>query len=199
MRHRVALALLVVLAACAKQESAPPAASTAPPPPARGSREWLIQTALSAAPPSISGHATLIDMNAKVDSLKTLRAGTNGWVCAADDTTEHHMGPICVDGQWQKWLTAWMGHKPFTATSVGIAYMLAGSNDASNTDPFATKPDSGKGWVVTGPHVMILAPGGAHAYDGIAHEATDPSIPYVMFPGTPYAHIMSPVGGHAAN
>jgi hypothetical protein len=196
-RWSAAVALAVVLAACNKSEPAPSQAA-APPPPPRGSKAWLIETAVSAGPASITANATLIDLHATVDSLKTLRAGTNGWTCVADDTTAHHMGPICADGQWMKWFGAWMGHKTPAVTAVGTAYMLAGATDASNTDPFATKPDSGKAWIVSGPHLMIIAPG-AHAYDGLPHEPTNAE-PYVMFPGTPYAHVMAPAGsGHAAN
>ena len=193
MHRRIAVTTLfaAALIACNKPAEQKPA-EVAAAQPAKGSRAWLIETALSAAPASISAHATLIDMNAKVDSLKTLRAGTNGWTCVANDTTAHPMGPLCADGEWMKWFQAWMGHKNPNTTMVGTAYMLAGANDASNTNPFATAPDSGKAWIVSGPHIMTIAPG-AHAYDGLPHEPNE-NAPYVMFPGTPYAHVMVPVG-----
>jgi hypothetical protein len=197
MSHRsiVTVTLAAILAACSQPQSSNTAASAsaAPPAPAKGSKEWLIQSALSAGPSSISGQATLIDMNAKADSLKMLRAGTNGWTCVADDTTAHHLGPMCVDEQWMKWMGAFMAKKPPVVTAVGTAYMLAGANDASNTDPFATKPEAGKDWIVSGPHVMTIAPG-AHPYDGMPREANN-NAPYIMFAGTPYAHVMIPVGG----
>jgi hypothetical protein len=189
-RSVAVVTLGAVLAACSQPEPAKTTAAAPPPSPAKGSKEWLIQTAMSAAPSSISANATLIDMNAKVDSLKVLRAGTNGWTCVADDTTAHHMGPICADAQWMKWMEAWMGHKPTNVTAVGTAYMLAGANDASNTDPFASAPEAGKGWVVSGPHLMIVAPG-TRPYAGLPTEPTEHS-PYVMFPNTPYAHLMVP-------
>jgi hypothetical protein len=193
-RSLAAIALGTVLAACSQPQPANNTAAAPPPPaPAKGSKEWLIMTAMSAAPASISGNATLIDMNAKADSLKVLRTGTNGWTCVADDTTAHHMGPLCADQQWMNWFQAWMSKKQPVVTMVGTAYMLAGANDASNTDPFATKPEAGKDWIVSGPHIMTIAPGG-HAYDGIPHEANN-AAPYVMFAGTPYAHVMVPVGG----
>ena len=68
---------------------------------------------------------------------------------------------------------------------------LAGGTDASNTDPYATKPD--KNWVKTGPHVMIV---GADPifYDQYPKDAQpDTTVPYVMWPGTPYQHLMIPV------
>jgi len=74
---------------------------------------------------------------------------------------------------------------------MGIGYMLAGGSDASNTDPFATKPNPGDRWVDTGPHLMVLNIG-TH-FDGYPTTAANTKVPYVMFPGTPYAHLMIPV------
>jgi hypothetical protein len=71
--------------------------------------------------------------------------------------------------------------------------MLAGATDASNTDPFATKPATPNGWVKTGPHVMVVG-GDASFYAGYPSGANpDTSVPYVMFAGTPYQHLMAPV------
>ena len=71
-------------------------------------------------------------------------------------------------------------------------YMLAGGSDGSNTDPYATKPEEGNNWVETGPHVMIVnAMDMMHGYP--ADPKPDTSRPYVMWAGTPYAHLMIPV------
>ena len=184
MRRLFTAALVLVAAAgCKPQETAQQPAA-----PARGSREWQIQSALAAAPASVTSGAAIMELAGA--GMRSLRPGTNGWTCVADDTTAHHMGAICADSTWMTWFAAWMGHKTPNITRVGTAYMLAGSNDASNTNPFATAPDSGKGWVVTGPHLMIVAPG-AHPYAGTPTEPTDKG-PFVMFPNTPYAHLMVP-------
>jgi hypothetical protein len=87
---------------------------------------------------------------------------------------------------------------PLASTHIGslpgVAYMLAGGSDASNLDPYAEKPAAGDKWVSTGPHVMILSAQAAKASGFPAGEkAPDTSKPYVMFAGTPYAHIMMPV------
>jgi len=76
---------------------------------------------------------------------------------------------------------------------VGFMYMLAGGTDASNTDPYATKPTATNHWIKTGPHVMVV--GGDQAfYDSYPKNADpDTSMPYVMWPGTPYQHLMAPV------
>jgi hypothetical protein len=74
---------------------------------------------------------------------------------------------------------------------MGFGYMLAGGSDASNTDPFATEPKPGGQWVDTGPHVMVLNIG--NSFVGYPTTAANTKVPYVMFPGTPYAHLMLPV------
>ena len=72
----------------------------------------------------------------------------------------------------------------------GIAYNLRGSV-ASNTDPYASGPTAGNQWVVSPPHIMVLYadPKMLDAYP------TDPKSggPWVMWKGTPYAHLMVPV------
>lgn len=86
-----------------------------------------------------------------------------------------------------------MGHTDPPAGKVGFGYMLMGGSDASNSDPYATKPAEGKAWVDTGPHVMVLNAGSMMA--GYPSQADNPDTkePYVMWPGTPYAHLMIPV------
>jgi hypothetical protein len=71
--------------------------------------------------------------------------------------------------------------------------MLAGDTGASNTDPWATKKTTDNHWVKTGPHVMIVG-AAAKTMVGYAKAAeADPTKPYVMWPGTPYEHLMIPI------
>src|SRR5262249_23268946 len=102
--------------------------------------------------------------------------------------------PMCLDKAWQGWADAWINHKDFKAEKVGIAYMLEGDTGASNTDPYAQARTSGNNWVVSGPHTMVLVPD-PNQLEGLS---TDPNNggPFVMWKGTPYAHIMVPVGKH---
>jgi len=186
MRRGIGAAVLIAaVAACKQQEQAPAAAAG----PAPGSREWKIQDAMKAAPAEIAGAAAIMDWPDSAGHMAQLRAGTNGWTCMPDVPGTPANDPMCLDQQFMVWAGAWMGHKTPNVTGTGVGYMLMGADDASNTDPFASKPDSGKSWVHTGPHVMIIVPGAR--YPGVA---TVPKVgtPYVMFPGTPYAHIMAP-------
>jgi hypothetical protein len=90
------------------------------------------------------------------------------------------------------WAMAWMAHKTPPAETPGIMYMLAGGKDASNTDPYAKAPTSGSDWIETGPHLMVV--GSAKALEGYpSGPKPDTRVPYVMWAGTPYAHLMIPI------
>jgi hypothetical protein len=150
-----------------------------------------IASAESAAPASIAHAASImtIDANGKMTEV---RKGTNGWTCMPDAPATPGPDPMCMDANAAKWATAWIGHKPPPEGTVGVMYMLEGGTDASNTDPYATKPTADNDWVKTGPHIMIV--GSKEALVGHPSGAKpDTSVPYVMWADTPYAHLMVPV------
>jgi hypothetical protein len=150
-----------------------------------------IKSAEAAAPSSIAHDAAVITVDAS-GAAKSLRDGTNGWTCMPDNPKTPGTDPMCMDANAMKWAQAWMGHKPPPANNVGLMYMLQGGSDASNTDPWGEKPANGK-WIETGPHVMVV---GADSLNKLypASATPDTSRPYVMFGGTPYAHLMIPIG-----
>jgi hypothetical protein len=122
---------------------------------------------------------------------KVLRKGSNGWTCMPDDPRTPGRDPMCLDKAGLAWAMAMMSHKAPPGGAIGMAYMLKGGSDASNLDPYAKAPSGG--WVTTGPHVMILSAEAAKSSGYPAGAHPDTSKPYVMFGGTPYAHIMLPV------
>jgi hypothetical protein len=151
----------------------------------------LIKSAESAAPASISRNATVIAMG-QDGKMRTVRKGTNGFTCMPDNPTTPGPDPMCMDQNALEWATAWMEHKEPPTGKVGFMYMLAGGTDASNTDPYAQKPDANNNWVKTGPHVMIVgAKGMLASYPRDAKP--DTKKPYVMWPDRPYEHLMVPV------
>jgi hypothetical protein len=153
----------------------------------------LIASAESAAPRAIAARATIATMGGK-GGMTVVRKGSNGWTCFPDMLTTPGKDPMCVDQNGMAWMQALMEHKAPAADRPGLAYMLAGGSDASNLDPYLAKPAVGDKWVTTGPHVMILSAQAAKASGYPSGEkAPDTSKPYVMFGGTPYAHIMMPV------
>jgi len=98
---------------------------------------------------------------------------------------------MCLENVWLAWLDAWMTAKPFRADRVGIAYMLAGDTGASAIDPYASTATAENEWVVDGPNIMLIIPNLAQL-EGLPTDPKGKS-PYVMWKGTPYAHIMVPV------
>jgi hypothetical protein len=147
---------------------------------------------MSAAPRKVAAAATIMAIAAD-GQMRTLRKGTNGFTCMPDNPATPGPDPMCMDRAALQWAAAWIGHKPPVAGQVGFMYMLAGGTDASNTDPYAKKPMAGNHWIKTGPHVMIVGaePGFYDMYPKRAQP--DTQVPYVMWPGTPYQHLMIPV------
>ncbi|GAA3895264.1 hypothetical protein GCM10022276_12930 [Sphingomonas limnosediminicola] len=159
---------------------------------AQGGDAALIASAQSAAPASVSAKATIMTADAK-GAMQVVRKGTNGWTCMPDSPATPGPDPMCFDANAGKWAEAWIGHKTPPAGAVGVMYMLEGGTDASNVDPYATKPTAENAWVKTGPHVMIV--GSKEVLSGYPSGAMpDTAAPYVMWAGTPYAHLMVPVG-----
>lgn len=179
---------------CQKQAEPPQEAQAPMPPagPAPGTPEWKIQNALSAGPAAITANATVMDWPAAPgEAMKELRAGTNGWTCMPDIPSTPGTDPMCLDAAFMEWAGAWQAHTIPALKTAGFAYMLQGGSDASNTDPFATHPDSGASWVNSGPHVMVVFPDPAMLKGMSTDHAS--GAPYVMFQNTPYAHVMMPV------
>lgn len=177
----------------AQQPVARPAAAR--PTPLRTAAQ-KIQDAMSAAPASIAEQATIVDWPmAEGASMRELRAGTNGWVCHPT-TPQAFAGaagrdPMCLDAEWQQLVKAWASRTPPTVRRLGIAYMLQGDAGVSNTDPFATQRTADNEWVVSGPHVMLALPDRA-LLDSLPSDPRGGG-PFVMWKGTPYAHLMVPV------
>lgn len=152
----------------------------------------LIASAMHAAPPGVAKGATIIAMNAD-GTMRTLRQGSNGYTCMPDNPATPGPDPMCMDKNAFEWAQAWMAHKPPPTGKIGVMYMLEGGTDASNTDPYAQKPLPNNHWIKTGPHFMIVGADPSF-YDMYPKNADpDTSMPYVMWAGTPYQHLMAPV------
>ena len=152
----------------------------------------LIASAMSAAPAKVAKGATIVAMEAD-GKMRTLREGTNGFTCMPDNPATPGPDPMCMDKNALEWAHAWIGHTNPTPGKVGFMYMLSGGTDASNTDPYAAKPDAKNHWIKTGPHIMIV--GADQSFYDMYPKSADPdtSVPYVMWAGTPYQHLMAPV------
>jgi hypothetical protein len=152
-RMMAALAVGLVLG-CAKSDETPPPTTepaTMSAAPVPGSPEAKIADAASAAPKSISDHATIMD-----------------W-------------PATEGGQ------------PFQLRAAPTAGRAspARRRPSRRGGPFATAVTPDNQWVESGPHVMIIVPDPTE----LEGYSTDPKsgLPWVMWSGTPWAHIMAPV------
>jgi hypothetical protein len=146
------------------------------------SAEDLMASLKGAAPDSLIKDATLMNMA----DMTVVKKGKNGWTCMV-----HGGVPMCVDDVGLDWVHALMS-KSAPPEKIGLIYMLKGDAGVSNTDPFAKAETPDNNWVKTGPHIMIV--GGVKALaQGLPNGARpDETAPYVMWPGTPYEHLMLP-------
>jgi hypothetical protein len=138
----------------------------------------------TAAPEPIVSKATIIMM--QEGKPRELQAGSNGFTCLiVPDGT-----PLCADQNGMAWLKA-VDEYTDPPDTIGFMYMLAGDTGTTNHDPY--QRDTHQHWVQTGPHVMVVGPR-VRDMGGYPRslDVADASQPYVMWPGTPYEHVMLP-------
>ena len=142
-----------------------------------------IARAMSAGPDNISESARIVDTDAQGNRV-VLREGSNGFTCMPGDPNVVGDPPKCMDAASMQWASDFRAHKPKPTNTVpGITYMLAGATQRSDSDPYdATSPA-----VTIGPHWMIMWP-----FDpkitGLP-TTHKPSGAYIMWAGSPYAHV----------
>jgi len=143
-----------------------------------------------AAPSSLSKHATIMNRDGQV-----IRKGSNGWTCMPDNPVTRGTDSICMNEPWLNFMDAMKNKKNPAVVQVGIAYMLQGDRPVSNIDPYATEPKPGDDWVEgLGAHLMILVPD-----EGLLKDVSTDSKnggPWIMWSGTPYAHLMIPIDSY---
>lgn len=145
-----------------------------------------IRSALSAAPAAVAEHATIALADGTI-----LRQGSSDWVCLPDMPDVPGNSPMCLDANWREVMDALMNRRDPVFAGTGFSYMLQGDMPVSNTDPYATGPTADNQWIPDGgPHIMVVFSDPA-VLEGVS---TDPDNggPFVMWKGTPYAHVMIP-------
>ena len=167
--------------------------------------EWQVWAYSTAAPEFIAEGATVYDG----PGGNLLREGTNGWTCLPANprgmsdpengwVDAHEAMPACGDAEFFKWVTAYFaGTEPGVEMEKdGYAWMLHGDMGEDNTKPMVmNKEDAAEGhWIESGPHLMRM-PKDPTSLDGMTTDFNSGE-PYVMFAGTPYAHVMYPVGDY---
>jgi hypothetical protein len=149
---------------------------------------------MMAAPASIAKDATIMDFPEKEGGEMTvLRQGTNDWTCLPNDPSTPSNDPMCMDKMAMEWAKGWISHQDPKLTAPGFGYMLLGGGSASNSDPFATKPKEGETWLKEPPHIMYFPVSGEKLDESTFTSDPKAGKPWIMWGGTPYAHLMIPV------
>ena len=149
--------------------------------------EEYIRDAVQGAPERISGQAAVIRIEPG-GKTSSLRPGSNGFTCAL--FPDASLAPVCADGPGWAWLTAALSNKPKPPnTRPGIAYMAKGGIHYEMPDGKIVMAASAQTKEVKEPpHWMILWPFDP-AKSGLPTRPNAGGA-YVMFEGTPYAHLM---------
>jgi hypothetical protein len=146
----------------------------------------FIKSAESGAPDRISQKAAIarLEPNGKVVNI---RPGSNGFTCTL--FPDESNAPFCGDRSAFRWLVAAMSQQPKPPTSGGVAYMAKGGihYETPQGEIVMSRSASTKE-VREPPHWMLLTPLDP-ATTGIPTRP-NPGGTYVMFAGTPYAHLM---------
>jgi hypothetical protein len=190
-----AFTLAVPLAAQSSATSSSTTAGTVLPPAKQ------IAAAVTAAPAEFREGATVLGYN-EGKKLVTLRQGKGDMVCLADDPNAEQFHVACyhkdlepfmargralraggvkggeVDSVRFKEIKAGTLRMPATPSSL---YTLTGP--PTSFDP-ATEKVTGARWLY-----VVYIPGATGASTGLSEKAA-PGVPWIMFPGTPKAHIM---------
>ena len=139
--------------------------------------EERIQNALSGGPAVISDGARVMDWPTRANpegpgvELIELRAGDNGWTCIPDLLDTPGNDPMCLNDIYLQALIARHNNEAPPDTGIGVGYMLQEGTPKGSP-----------------PHMMVYVPESEADY---ANYPTEPGpTPWVMFPDTPYAHLM---------
>ena len=143
--------------------------------------------AISGAPPHIAKEAGIMIYGAD-GKLTEIKKSANGFTCIPSVMNLPDPDPMCMDTAVQQWLTDLMNNAPKPTNTVpGIAYMARGGSHFEKDRKVVMSGDGAK-IMKEPPHWMVMWP-----FDAAATKlptAPNPSGVYIMFEGSPYAHLM---------
>ena len=95
-----------------------------------------IRRARLSGPSVITKDATVAEIDAE-GKMKVFVQGTNKWICTPGDENKIGDPPMCADPVAMQWFADIKARKPKPTNAVpGMAYMLCGATQHSNTNPF---------------------------------------------------------------
>ena len=144
--------------------------------------------ALSAAPKHIAKEAGVMVFGAE-GKLTEVKKSENGFTCIPTVMNLPDPDPICMDGAAHQWMTDIMNNASKPSNTIpGIAYMAHGGSHLEKNQKVVMQQEAGAKVVKEPPHWMIMWP-----FDPAATKlptAPNPLGSYIMFDGSPYAHVM---------
>lgn len=154
------------------------------------SKEEQIKLAQSAAPDYISKDATIM-MQDKDGKTVEAKKGTNGFTCFPDIDGQEIPDPICADQATMQWVNDLMNKAPKPTNTVpGVAYMAKGGwHWEKDGKIIMDKNEPGAKRVKEPPHWMVLWPFNSKSH-GLPTDHHSKFGTYVMWDGTPFAHLM---------
>lgn len=152
----------------------------------KATEQAFIKAAEAGAPDRISAHAAVVRMEPS-GKTSAVRPGSNGFTCTL--LPDEINTPLCADQKGLAWFTAAMSGQPRPPSTGGVGYMAKGSEHYEMSDGrIVMKPAAGTKAVKEPPHWMLLTPLDTATTGIPAHP--NPGGSYIMFAGTPYAHLM---------
>jgi hypothetical protein len=146
-----------------------------------------VKLALSGAPPHLVKEVGVMIYGAD-GKLTESKKSTNGFTCIPTVMNLPDPDPMCMDAAVQQWMNDLIDGAPKPTNTVpGIAYMARGGSHFEKEGKVVMGGDGAK-TVKEPPHWMLMWPFDAEA----TKLPTAPNVSgvYIMFEGTPYAHLM---------
>lgn len=152
------------------------------------SKDDLVKLAESGGPADIAKDATIM-VPGPDGKLMEAKKGTNGFTCIPDIDGQAKPDPICADPASMQWVGDLTSGAPKpTNTAPGISYMAQGGWHFEKDGKILMKSEPGAKAVKEPPHWMVFWPFDSKT-TGMSSMPTKMGT-YIMFEGTPYAHLM---------
>ena len=152
------------------------------------SQEAQIRLALSAAPPHISKEAGVM-LPGEDGKLVEVRKGTNGFTCIPTVNNREKPDPMCFDAAVGQWVEALQSKAEKPGNTVpGISYMARGGVHWEKDGRVLMNEEPGDKLVMEPPHWMMMWP--FNSAQAKLPTRPNPSGVWIMFDGTPFAHLM---------
>lgn len=152
------------------------------------SQEALIKLSLSAAPAHIAKDAGVILPGAD-GKMVEVKKNTNGFTCMPTVNGRETPDPMCMDAATGQWVDSLINKAPKPSNTVpGVSYMARGGFHWEKDGKILMEEEAGAKLVKEPPHWMVMWPFDSKA-TGLS-TIPNPSGVYIMFDGTPYAHLM---------